>query len=598
MKKLFSKFLQLKKEYIEYREEFIKKQTYVLRRVSLLSLGYSIAAPFLVKILDSEIKYIWEYIPLFIMALLGIGVSSLLIYGKKINIPENAGKKLILGEISYFVCCVGYIGWGNYGIWFNYANGNGVTIFVWLIVYLVITAMFSFMPFMALLLNGAELAIILWELIAFYGDKPDTNALYNIVIMIIMITYIMIDKYIYENYSFKKSKMVKEMQEDRERFLVSMTHEMRTPLNAVLGKNQIIYKDTDDEEIKTLSKEISSSGKHLLSLINDILDLSKMEAGKMNILPVNYNSYNVTYEIANIMRSEANAKGLGFKLEVSENVPKGLFGDDVRIKQVIMNLVSNAIKYTKEGSVTLRVWFSYLNPDEKKGLLNVMVIDTGIGIKAENLPNLTKAFQRVDDDGNRNIQGTGLGLAITANLLKLMGSELKVESQYEIGSTFSFSVWQGVTDEESLRESDAEVLESKNRMFKAPDANILVVDDNTVNFSVCKGLMKYYSIVPDHADSGNKCLSMIAVKKYDIIFLDHMMPGLSGIETLEIIKKEYPDVYEKTAIVALTANESSDSEAVYKEYGFKGYLSKPLDGSRLHTILEENIMKSKITYTE
>lgn len=598
MKKLFEKLSALKKDYSEYRETFVRKQIYVLRRVSLLSLLYAVVAPFLVFFIAPEEKSLLEFGPLGILALLGILVTFFLLHGKEINKPERVRTWVNMGEVAAFVggCC--FLFWGNHAIWCAYFNGRGVQILVWIIMYLIITALFSFMPFMALIMNGLEMVVTMVEIYYLSDGKPNMTTLYNVVILIIIISYVMIDKYLYEQYSFKKSKMVKEMQEDRERFLVSMTHEMRTPLNAVLGKNQIIYRDTNDEDIKTLSKEISSSGKHLLSLINDILDLSKMEAGKMNILPVNYNSYNVTYEIANIMRSEANAKGLGFKLEVSENVPKGLFGDDVRIKQVIMNLVSNAIKYTKEGSVTLRVWFSYLNPDEKKGLLNVMVIDTGIGIKAENLPNLTKAFQRVDDDGNRNIQGTGLGLAITANLLKLMGSELKMESQYEIGSTFSFSVWQGVTDAESLRESDAEVLESKNRMFKAPDANILVVDDNAVNFSVCKGLMKYYSIVPDHADSGKKCLSMIAVKKYDIIFLDHMMPGLSGIETLEIIKKEYPDVYEKTVIVALTANESSDSEAVYKEYGFKGYLSKPLDGSRLHTILEENIMKSKITYTE
>ncbi len=598
MKKLFEKLSALKRDFWEYRETFVKKQIYVLRRVSLLSLLYAFVAPFLVFFIAPEEDPLMEFLPLGIIAIVGILITFYLIHGKKINKPENARLWVNIGEVATFICCCGLLFWGNYAIWCAFIHARGVQILVWIIMYLILTAMFSFMPLTALIMNALEMVVTMVEIYKLSDGEPEMTTVYNVVILIIIISYVMIDKYLYEQYSFKKSKMVKEMQEDRERFLVSMTHEMRTPLNAVLGKNQIIYKDTDNEEIKTLSKEISSSGKHLLSLINDILDLSKMEAGKMNILPVNYNSYNVTYEIANIMKSEANAKGLGFKLEVSENVPRGLFGDDVRIKQVIMNLVSNAIKYTKEGSVTLRVWFSYLNPDEKKGLLNVMVIDTGIGIKAENLPNLTKAFQRVDDDGNRNIQGTGLGLAITANLLKLMGSELKVESQYEIGSTFSFSVWQGVTDAESLRESDAQVLENKNRMFKAPDANILVVDDNTVNFSVCKGLMKYYSIVPDHADSGIKCLSMISVKKYDIIFLDHMMPELSGIETLEIIKKEYPDVYEKTAIVALTANESADSEAVYKEYGFKGYLSKPLDGSKLHTILEENIGKTKITYTE
>lgn len=598
MKKIFRKLIELKKDYFEYRQEYVKKQTYILRRVSLLALTYSFIAPVLIRYADPTQSHIMEFVPLMVVSALTIVVTLLLRYGRIMNKPENSRIRVNLGEIILFLSTLGYLCWSNYAIWFNYTQGKGVSILVWVIMYLVIAAMFSFMPYMALIINVLELGFTLWELNWLWEGNADPLVVYNSIILVAIITFIMCDKYLYEQFNFKKTKVVSEMQEDRERFLVSMTHEMRTPLNAVLGKNQIIYHDTKEEDTRALSREISSSGKILLSLINDILDLSKMEAGKMTILPVNYSSYNISYEIANIMRSEAVAKGLGFKLEVSENLPAGLFGDDVRIKQVIMNLVSNAIKYTKEGSVTLRIWFSYLNKEEKKGLLNVMVIDTGIGIKPENLPTLTKAFQRVDDEGNRSIQGTGLGLAITSNLLKLMGSELKVKSEYEIGSTFSFSVWQGVTDESSLRENDAAMTENKNHMFKAPDANILVVDDNMVNFSVCKGLMKYYSIVPDHADSGKKCLSMIAVKKYDVIFLDHMMPELSGIETLEIIRKEFPATYEKTPIVALTANESPDSEKEYKEYGFTDYLAKPIDGNKLHILLDKHIAANKKTYID
>jgi CheY-like chemotaxis protein len=258
-----------------------------------------------------------------------------------------------------------------------------------------------------------------------------------------------------------------------------------------------------------------------------------------------------------------------------------------------MNLVSNAIKYTREGSVTLRMWFDNIDPDDKIGQLHVAVIDTGIGIKEEDLPKLKKAFMRLDSENNRNVEGTGLGLAISSSLLQLMGSELKVDSVYEIGSTFSFTVEQMVTDARSLRKFYKETDDSGIKRFDASLAKVLVVDDNKVNFSVCKGLMKYYGLVPDYAESGEKALKMIKTGDYDLIFIDHLMPEMSGLDVLNHIKEDYPEVYEKTPIVALTANENQDSEEEYKGHGFTDYLGKPIDEQKLHDILDKYIPEEK-----
>jgi CheY-like chemotaxis protein/anti-sigma regulatory factor (Ser/Thr protein kinase) len=276
-------------------------------------------------------------------------------------------------------------------------------------------------------------------------------------------------------------------------------------------------------------------------------------------------------------------------------MPAGLYGDDVRIRQIIMNLLSNAIKYTKEGSVSLRMDFNYSDLDKKTGYLNVGVIDTGIGIKKEDIPKLAKAFSRVDEERNRNIKGTGLGLAITSSLLNLMGSKLQIESTYGLGSTFFFSVWQTVTDATPLKEKEFSK-EANKEKFVATTADVLVVDDNKVNFAVCKGLMKYYGFTPDFASGGKECLKMIQEKKYDIIFLDHQMPEMNGIETLEKIKELYPNIYKDTPVVALTANESAHSKSEYLGYGFRDYLSKPIDADRLHNILGTYLPKEKVAY--
>lgn len=580
---------KIRTDYLLYRDECVAQQIVAVKRISILAMLYSVIAPLLLYwFVTGTFKYmVAQYSALAIVSVTCLFLIYLSNHLKRYK--DNPRRHTNFCEGIFFWTCFLYIAWGNLSLGVAYRQTGTMDIVVWIVIYLIVAGMSTMMPFQVLIINTLALIATLMQIHRLSGKVADRNVIYHVVVYTIFISYIMIEKYHYAINGFMRLKAIEEQRADRERFLVSMTHEMRTPLNAVLGKNSVIINDTKEEETLKLSKEISTSGKVILSMINDILDLSKMEAGKMTINPVNYSAATISYEVADIMRSDAVAKGLGFKLEVSENVPAELYGDDVRIRQVIINLVSNAIKYTREGSVTLRIWFSYLKPAEKKGMLNVSVLDTGIGIKEEDLPKLKKAFSRLDPEVNRNVEGTGLGLAICSSILKLMGSELTVESKYEIGSTFSFSVEQEVTDERSLRKTIKEGAERKVPYFRAPNAKVLVVDDNKVNLSVCKGLMKYYGFTPDLAESGAKCLELLKTEDYDLIFIDHLMPEMNGIDTLRRIKEDFPEKYARTPIVALTANEDETSETSYKEAGFTAYLSKPIDEMKLNEILNKYI---------
>ena len=593
--KLSDRLRLIRADYIDFRDECVEVQISTVKRICIFAMLYSIVAPLLLLgFVSDSVKYVVsQYAALVVVAAICLFLIFLLDHLPMFVGEKNLRRRTNFGECICFLSILFLIAWGNLSLGVSYRETGEFDIVVWIVIYLIVAAMTTLMPFEVLIINVLAQIATLLQIYRLSGSFANAKIIYHVTMFTIFISFIMIEKYKYALSNHKKSKRILEQQADRERFVVNMTHEMRTPLNAVLGKNSMILNDTKEDETLKLSKEISASGKILLTIINDILDLSKMEAGKMGINPVDYSAKTISYEVADMMRSDAVAKGLGFKLEVSPNMPARLYGDDVRIRQVIINLLSNAIKYTKEGSVTLRMWFEYTNPAEKKGRLRVSVIDTGIGIKEEDLPKLSKAFSRVDEEANRNVQGTGLGLAICSSLLKLMGSELKVESTYEIGSTFYFSVEQGVTDEVSLRKTIHEEPKPHEKYFDAPGAKVLVVDDNKVNFSVCKGLMKYYSLVPDYAESGEKALKMIRLEDYDLIFIDHLMPEMSGLDVINHIKEDYPAKYEKTPIVALTANETKNSEEEYKGMGFTDYLGKPIDEHKLHEILDKYIPKEK-----
>ncbi len=381
-------------------------------------------------------------------------------------------------------------------------------------------------------------------------------------------------------------------------FLANMSHEIRTPINAVLGMDEMILRESRETRTKKYAADIMSAGKTLLSLINDILDLSKIEEGKMEIIPVQYELASVINDLLNMVRDRAEKKGLKLEIDVDENTPYLLYGDEIRIRQCALNLLTNAVKYTEEGTVRLSV--SFEKKDDEHILLNIKVSDTGIGIRHEDLKKLFETFTRIEEKRNRTIEGTGLGMNITQELLSLMGSKLDVRSEYGKGSEFSFTVeqkvlgWNGIGDYASRFENEKG--HNYNALFHAPDASILVVDDTEVNLSVIENLLKRTKIQVDTASSGKAALKLAEEKQYDIILLDHMMPEMDGIETLHHMKESGKNT--ETPTVALTANAVSGAREKYLKAGFTTYMSKPVDGEKLEKLLCDLLPENKIEMYE
>ena len=370
-------------------------------------------------------------------------------------------------------------------------------------------------------------------------------------------------------------------------FLTQMSHEIRTPINAVIGMNEMILRESSDKDIREYSRNISSAGRTLLNLINSILDFSKIEDGKMEIIPVRYETLSMIDELVNMIYEKANKKNLSLITKISPTLPRSLFGDDMRIKQVITNILTNAVKYTKQGKITLTM--DGRQVDDETFELFVSVADTGIGIREEDLDKLFLSFRRLDEVKNKNIEGTGLGISIVQGLLKMMGSKLRVSSVYGKGSEFSFVLRQKIMDKTPIgnygeRQAERAIQHSPDINFvKAPTARILAVDDTPMNQKVIKGLLKRNGIVPDLAESGRKCLELAAKNFYHIIFLDHMMPEMDGVETLKRLKQM--NLSPKTKIIVLTANAITGAREKYLQVGFDDYLSKPIDVAALESII-------------
>ena len=370
-------------------------------------------------------------------------------------------------------------------------------------------------------------------------------------------------------------------------FLADMSHEIRTPINAVLGMNEMILRESKDEQILEYSTNIKSAGNTLLSIINNILDFSKIEDGKMTLVPAEFDTAEFITNLVNTISERARAKGLEFVTEIDESVPSKLYGDDVRISQIVMNLLTNAVKYTERGSVTLRMKNNGITDGSVK--LRVEVSDTGIGIKDEDLSKLFESFKRIEEKRNRHIEGTGLGISIVCKLLAMMDSKLEVESQYAIGSTFGFNLKLRVTDPEPVgkyEEKRKSVLSHEEEAhIYAPKARILVTDDNGMNLKVAINFMKIFGITPVTCSSGAETIELMRQEKFDIVFLDHMMPNMDGIETLKVLKDE--DLLGGAVVIALTANAVVGAEAQYLSAGFDGYLSKPITVNDIEKTLKK-----------
>ena len=375
----------------------------------------------------------------------------------------------------------------------------------------------------------------------------------------------------------------------KSRFLAQMSHEIRTPINAVLGMNEMILREATDPSVRGYADDIQIAGKNLLSIINTILDFSKIEDGKMEIEPAEYDFPSVLNNLINSVAAMAKGKNLELKVDIDPGLPVTLFGDDLRFSQVIMNLLTNAIKYTEEGSVSFTV--REASRSGKEIYIDVDVSDTGIGIRQEDMSKLFESFGRLDEKRNRGIEGTGLGIAIVTKLLEMMGSRLDVKSEYGKGSSFSFRIKQEIVNDAPVgkyteRFEKTVRQEVSHDYIYAPSARVLVVDDNEMNCKVLRNLLKQNGIVPDFAFSGRECIDKLSVKFYHIVFLDHMMPKMDGIETLKILK-EKKLIAEGTSVIALTANAVVGAKEFYLEAGFDDYLSKPIETEHLESMLSE-----------
>lgn len=390
--------------------------------------------------------------------------------------------------------------------------------------------------------------------------------------------------------------------EAKSAFLSNMSHEIRTPINAVLGMNEMILRECGDNNILGYSESIKTAGNTLLGIVNDILDFSKIEAGKMEIIPVDYDISSVINDLVNMIHTKADDKGLKLMLKISSELPKFLHGDEVRIKQVITNILTNAVKYTEKGSVTLSISYEKITDNADSIMLDVCVTDTGIGIKPEDMEKLFSEFDRIEEERNRNVEGTGLGMSITKRLLGMMGSTLEVESEYGLGSKFSFRLkqtvvkWEEIGDYEKSYKDSLEKQAKYHETFRAPEAQILVVDDNEMNLTVFRSLLKQTAVKIDTAVSGDEGLSLSYDKKYDIIFLDHMMPEKDGIETLQELRLRPKDPNLDTPAICLTANAISGAREKYIEAGFDDYLTKPIDCEKLEQMMIRYLPENKVQH--
>lgn len=386
-------------------------------------------------------------------------------------------------------------------------------------------------------------------------------------------------------------------------FLSNMSHEIRTPISAILGLNEIICRDYEDEKLLSYAYGIQHAGTSLLGIINEILDFSKIEAGKMEIYTDAYYVPDTLNDLYNLVRFRAEGKGLGLKFEIDPDVPQKLMGDELRIKQVITNLLTNAVKYTEKGSVTLKV--KLLEKEEGVARIRYCVSDTGIGIREDEKNKLFGAFDRLDLKRTRNIEGTGLGLPITANLLRMMGSDICVESTYNEGSDFYFVLEQEIVDDQPLGREWLDIVSAgrsadnvKRINFTSPESNILIVDDTPLNVDVICGLLEPAEMNIDTAKSGLECIEKFEKNDYDFVFLDYLMPQMDGIETLARMKELFPEKTAAVPIVSLTANAiSGEREHMLKE-GFTDYLTKPVNLSDMIRILLKYLPEEKIHMKE
>lgn len=394
---------------------------------------------------------------------------------------------------------------------------------------------------------------------------------------------------------------VEKAENARDIFLANMSHELRTPINTILGLNELILRESQEEAVKEYARDIRQAGNILLALVSDILDFSKLEADKMELTEGIYDVSSLLNDLINSISVQQRRKKLDLALEIAEDVPYKLFGDEIHIRQIIGNLLSNAVRYTEKGKITLHLSWKEVSKDAIE--IFVIVKDTGIGIKDEDIPKLFKAFQRMDSTVRSKDDRTGLGLAITQRLIEMMGGKLEVQSVYGKGSAFSFKIIQKVVDREPLGDFEKQYRESLRSIedyhekFIAPMGRILIVDDNAMNLAVAQGLLKGTRLQIDVAASGEECLELIKRKTYHLICMDHMMPVMDGVQTLHAIRALEGNPSRDIPVIALTANAVAGARELYLKEGFQDYLTKPIDADKFENMLIEYLPDNVVYLT-
>lgn len=398
----------------------------------------------------------------------------------------------------------------------------------------------------------------------------------------------------------KQNKELEQLNSSQSAFFANMSHEIRTPINTIIGLNEMTLRENISDEIAENSINIQSASKMLLALINDILDLSKIESGKMEIVQRQYDTGAMFSDLVNMIWIRIHEKKLEFKIDISEDIPSMLYGDEVRIKQVLTNILTNAVKYTNEGSITFSAHSERIASNMVR--LRISVADTGIGIRKESMDDLFSSFKRMDVESNRNIEGTGLGLTISKQLLDMMGGKITVDSIYTKGSVFTVTLDQKVVDESPVGSMD-HMLKKKifnrdkyKQSFEAPNAKVLIVDDDEMNRLVACKMLRATKVQVDTAVSGKECLEKTKNKIYNVIFIDHMMPEMDGIETLQKLRHQENGLCQKAPVIVLTANVIDGAEQFYEEKGFQGYLAKPINGELFEATLLKYLPNELVEY--
>ena len=493
----------------------------------------------------------------------------------------------------------------------NYCHGIlYLSVYIMPYIFFLMSACFMFMAFPQFNINQ-RVCIIMFMIVGASGGVlqliwfPDV--LLNVFTISLGITIVLFSLETPEYHQLKETMV--ELEDAKEKaqkenasksqFLANMSHEIRTPINAILGMNEMILRESEENSIQEYAQNIQSASEDLLSIVNEILDFSKVASGKMELVPVEYDVAALIRDCSTIVETRAAGKDLRLEVSCDESTPSKLCGDATRIRQIISNLLTNAVKYTPSGTITFRIRWAR----DKEGIkLIASVEDTGIGISEENQKRLFDTFERFDMEKNRNIEGTGLGLSITKQLVDLMKGEIGVYSELGKGSLFYVEIPQKVVSMEPIGKLNQEVNVEQTKVDKekyhAPKAKILVVDDVRMNVRVIQSLLKRTKIQIDTATSGKECLVLAAENTYDLILLDHMMPEMDGVETFQKLREDTTGLNYATPVIALTANAIAGAKEEYKKLGFDDYLSKPMKGEELEEMIQTYLPKDKIIYKD